>query len=231
MFLLARTCVSLLVVVAVTGCAQDRSRPIADSGPAGAGATLFPSGTASSDGPRFEAPPPSDPVPAVGPRTSSPPLAPPPGPAEVRTTPTASPAPGTLQTVDWPARVQGDAGCPAARAGAVSYGDLDADGMDEAAVPLTCGPDGGTAEVLVYAGNARSQRLLGSSLAAAAREQVHAVQFRERHLVVTTLAYSSDNRSGKPDTAVTTRWIVRSGALERTDRWTDPAYVLETDEE
>lgn len=239
--LLARPLLVALAVVAATACtAPEQGGTAAGSGPTRSAGAPAPQASASP------APTPSVPATASGAAggttdgTTTPPaptravpapLAPPPGPAVVRTTPSGRPAPGTLQVVDWRSRARADSACQDGRAGAVSYGDLDADGLDEAAVPVACGAGRPASEVLVYTGEPRAARLLGKALSREQQEQVHAVEFRERHLIVTTLAHSTDDRSGEPDTAVTTRWVVRSGVLERTDRWEDPAYVLETDEE
>jgi hypothetical protein len=221
-----RLCVPLVAVAVTTACADAGSRPAAEESSTGrsAAASAPPSPSPSPGGEQVDAP-------VTAPAAEAPvgPLAPPPGPASVRTTPTGPPVPGTLQTVTWAARAPGDAGCADARAGVPSYGDLDGDGSDEAAVPVLCASAPGPWEVLVYTGDADAARLLGKVLTAEEDERVHAVEFRDRYLVVTTLAYSPQDRRGDPDTAVTSRWVLSSAALQRTDRWVDPAHVLETD--
>ena len=224
----AFACAQLLVLFAVSACSQRPDVPTGQAPPAG------------SAPPPFAMPAEQDlfqnldstalPLPLDG-QSPPVPLAPPPGPAVVRTPPSGAPAPGSLQAVDWEMWAPRDTGCPDARAGAASYGDLDADRVDEAAVPVTCGAAGQQVEVLVYAGAANAPRLVGKALTAAEGETVHAVQFRDHHLIVTTLAHSSSGRSGKPDVAVTSRWVLTAGALQRTNRWTDPAYLLEIDED
>lgn len=233
---------ALLVALALIGASACTVSEPADSAAVRSAGTAAPTASPAPSTPASTASPPPVPLTAgggTGGLTTVPlpaegtqaPLAPPPGPAVVRTTPSARPEPGTLQVVDWGSRARADSACSDGRAGAVSYGDLDANGLDEAAVPVACGAGGRASEVLVYTGKPRAVRLLGRALSHEQQEQVHAVEFREPHLVVTTLARSADARGGEPDTAVTTRWVARSGTLERTDRWEDPAYVLEIDEQ
>lgn len=99
-------------------------------------------------------------------------------------------------------------------------GDLDGDGAPETAVPVRC-PQSDA--VLVFAGSEE----LGNALPAEEQAELHAVEVRDGYLVVVALAEHGEG--AEDDVAVTTRWQVRSGALVRTDRWLDPAYVLEVD--
>lgn len=146
---------------------------------------------------------------------------------------TAPPVPaapvGALATVDWSGG--GPAACPGAvpREGGPVFGDLDGDGVDEAAVVLACGGAPEPTSVLVYRGDAAGPVLVGDALPAEERATVHDAQVRDGHLVVTALAHSEPGAEGEPDVAVTSRWVVQAQALQRTDRWTDPAFVLEVD--
>jgi len=114
--------------------------------------------------------------------------------------------------------------------GAAVAGDLDGDRVDEVAVSLRC-PDGAPSSVLVYAGDAAAPRLLGDALPAEERARVQAVEVRDGHLVVGAYTWNDAPGSGEPDTALTTRWVVQGDRLVRTDRWEDPAHLLEVDEE
>ena len=218
----AGTCVVLLVLLA--GCSTDAPVQQTQTDGPGRSSSAAPSATVTT---------PVQPGPSRTPRVSasatSSPLSLPSGPATRPGSP-KPPAAGSLATVDW-ARWDHRAACPRPEVGAPVAGDLDGDRIDEVAVPLTC-PDGrhGTSSVLVYAGDAAAPRLVGDALPPAERAEVQGVQVRDGHLVVGALAYSGADRSGEPDTAVTTRWVVQADRLVRTDRWEDPANVLEVDE-
>lgn len=149
------------------------------------------------------------------------------GPA-VRPVPPPPAAPGSLGTVDW-ASYPHAADCPSARPGTAVPGDLDGDGVDEVAVPMTC-PDSprDLGRVLVYAGDAGTPRLLGDALPAQERAAVYRVEVRDGSLLVTGLT-SSDPGAAEADTAVTARWVLTSGSLMRTERYTDPVEVLDVD--
>jgi hypothetical protein len=220
--------VMLVVLFALSACSGEAPVPTSASGSAASApapsATPLPAAPAA---PLAVAPaePPAAPVPA-----SAAPLALPTAPVVVRTTPTGPPVPGTLQTVGWSVVTASDA-CAVGRVDPASYGDLDGDGRDEAAVPVVCTPDGSAAEVLVYTGEPAAPSLLGKALDAVERSRVHAVEFRDRRLVVTSLAHGPQSSGGEPDTAVTTRWVLDRGRLLETDRWTDPAYVLHIDDD
>jgi len=190
-----------------------------------------PTGTAADGSDRNgaapdEAAPDGKPTGAAPARTS--PLQLPAGPATTGPPP-PPPAPGSLGSIDWSAQ-RYEGACPDARPGPAVLGDLDGDGRDEAAVPLTCpGAPHDTSSVFVYAGTASRQLFLGDALPPRERGELHALQLREAHLVVTAL--TRERPDAEPDTAVTTRWVVRDGKLVRTDRWEDPAAVLVVDED
>lgn len=154
-------------------------------------------------------------------------LTPPAGPA----TPAAvqPPAPGDLSEVDWSNRSY-DATCRGGQAAPPVFADLDADGATEAFVPVSC-PDrpGVTAGIWAYTGRAVEPRLLGDALPVADAGRLHAIQVRDGHLVVTTTVWSGPAAGGEPDLAVTSRWVLEGAGLRRTDRWIDPAHVLEVD--
>ncbi len=187
---------------------------------------LIPSAPGPPAEPALEPPAPSPAAPGRAPAPRSSPLELPAGPAVVP--PVRPPAaPGTLGTVDW-AQWSHQANCPVPQVGAAVLGDLDGDRVDEVAVPLTC-PDG-VSSVLVYAGDAARPRVLGTALPAEEQARVQAVQVRDGHLVVAAFTWEQADRSGEPDTAVTSRWVVQGQRLVRVDRWEDPAHVLHVDE-
>lgn len=135
----------------------------------------------------------------------------------------------TLRTVDW-SRWPLPANCAGGRRDAAVYVDLDGDGQVEAALPLHCPAGSGeVAHVLVYAGRPAAPRLVGDALPASEAGRLQAVQARQQHLVVGSLGWRGSDRSGEPDTLVTTRWRLSRDQLQRTDRWEDPAEVLTTD--
>lgn len=173
-------------------------------------------------------PPAAPPAPEAPPAPTRAPLALPAGPATVAPPPPHSA--GGLSAVAWAARPLPAGTCSGGTARPVVLGDLDGDGREEAALPVTCPGDTPDA-VLLFRGTAAAVVLVGDALPAAERAQLHAVQFRDRHLVVGALAHSTPGRAGEPDLALTLRWQLRGDALERTDRWEDPAEVLRVDED
>jgi hypothetical protein len=224
--------VMLVVLLALSACSAEAPEPTSGAGTAASAPAPSATSLPAAPAPAVAAAPAETPVetPAAPDPGPASPLALPTAPVVVRTTPTGPPLPGTLQTVDWSAVTASDA-CAGARVDPPSYGDLNGDGRDEAAVPVVCTPDGSAAEVLVYTGEPAAPSLLGKALDAAERGRVHAVEFRDRRLVVTSLAHGPQSSSDEPDTAVTTRWVLDRGRLLETDRWTDPAYVLHIDDD
>lgn len=237
-----------LLLLGLTGCGEQA--PAADRTSSAAATVSTPAAPVTSPSPLAEpvttaAPeatpvvpaPPSPPGPVAGPLAepltgpvTAPggPLALPPGPA-LPPVPAPPPAPGSLASLDWGGRDH-PAACASPQVGAAVAGDLDGDRVDEVAVPVSC-PDGAPSSVLVYAGDAAAPRLLGDALPAQERARVQAVEVRDGHLVVGAFTWKDAPRSGEPDTAVTTRWVVQGDRLVRTDRWEDPAHLLEVDEE
>ncbi|MFP5220286.1 MAG: hypothetical protein ACLGIG_11245 [Actinomycetes bacterium] len=145
----------------------------------------------------------------------------PPGP-RTSTAPPPPPAPGSLAALDWSQRVH-PAPCPEPEVRDAVVGDLDGDGVDEVAVPVVCP---GPGSVPVFAGSAADPQRLGDALPAEEQARLYSVEVRDGYLVVTAVRPSDG--SGE-DTAVTSRWVVRGGQLTRTDRWEDPASVLDVD--
>lgn len=137
-----------------------------------------------------------------------------------------APAPDGLEAVDWPNHPHA-VPCTGAVADEPVFGDLDADGRNEAAVALRC-PEDEASLVLVYGGDATEVQVLGNALPPEEHATVHAVQVRDARLVVSGLT-SSKGAGGERDLAVTSRWVREGTALRRTDRWLDPAFVLEVD--
>ncbi|MCW2714353.1 MAG: hypothetical protein JWN88_1400 [Frankiales bacterium] len=230
--LVGATPVALVALVALAGCSSAPAavpRPDAVSDARTSLAPATPSPSTPSAVPSPPAPPvvPLPAAPGPAPVGTGQPLQLPPGPATPPRTPVRPP--GSLVGVDWQ-RWAHAANCPRPDVGTAVAGDLDGDGTDEVAVPLTC-PGDGASSVAVYAGDAAAPRALGDALPREEQARVQGVQFRDAHLVVGAFTWPSSDHSGEPDTAVTTRWVVREGRLVRTDRWEDPAHLLEVDEE
>ena len=252
MALLTQAACSALVIAALIGCSadvavdrseSDRAGELQQSpgGPAESGAgSPSPSPSPSTPATAAQVPAlpeatlpeaPSEPPrvvtpPARVPSAPTSPLALPAGPATRR--PVSPVLPGTLMGLDW-ARRAVPANCPRPERGAPVPGDLDGDGVDEVALPLSC-PWGGASSVLVYAGTAAAPRLVGDALLPEQGARVNGVQVRDGHLVVGGVGYSGPDRAGPPDIAVTTRWVLREDRIVRTDRWEDPVSVLDMDE-